>query len=66
VINFADNNSPTLGIDINQGWGWGWGDYAWAQTVPANTDLRPLLIQHLDILASLSARIKEGFLGKAN
>jgi hypothetical protein len=63
LINLANDNSPTVSFDINKGWGW--GNYAWAQVVPANTDLRPILIQYSDTLASMSAKMKEEMLSKA-
>jgi hypothetical protein len=57
LINLANDNSPTVSFDINQGWSW--GNYAWGQAVPANSDLRPLLIQYSDALADMSAKMKE-------
>jgi hypothetical protein len=63
LIDLTDNDSPTIQFGINQGWSW--GGYAWAQTVAANTDLRPVLIQYSVALASLSTRLKERVLSKA-
>jgi hypothetical protein len=42
LIDLTGTNSRAVNYDINAGWTWGGG--AWAQAVPANSNLVPLLI----------------------
>ena len=52
LVNLTGVTERNLKFDINKGWSW--GGAAWAQTVPANADLAPLLIEKSD---SLSRRV---------
>lgn len=43
LIDLTGNNEQTVAFDINEGWSW--GGYSWAQSVQANANLIPLLIE---------------------
>ncbi len=43
LIDLTSANSRTVTFDINNGWSW--GQFAWAQSVAANSNVAPLLIE---------------------
>ncbi|MDJ0593388.1 MAG: hypothetical protein QNJ72_25945 [Pleurocapsa sp. MO_226.B13] len=55
LIDLNNANQRAVSFDINNGWSW--GGYTWAQSVQANSNLVPLLIEYSEDLASLAARI---------
>lgn len=50
LVDCSGSPSRSVSFDINNGWSW--GGYAWAQSVPANANLVPLLIQYSEALAA--------------
>lgn len=55
LIDLSSADQRTVCFDINNGWSW--GGYSWAQSVPANSSLVPLLTERSEALASLAVRM---------
>ena len=53
LIDLTSSNQRSVTFDINLGWSW--GGYSWAQQVPPNSDLVPLLIESDSV--SLSQKV---------
>jgi hypothetical protein len=53
LVNLTGENACTVNFDINGGWSWDGGP--WAQSVPANSNLVPLLAERSAALVSLAA-----------
>jgi len=57
LIDLSSAEQRTVSFDINNGWSW--GGYSWAQSVPANSKLVPLLAEPSKALASLAGHVVE-------
>jgi hypothetical protein len=52
LVDLTSSNQRSVSYDINEGWSW--GGYSWAQSVAANEDLIPLLIETAGFAAKTS------------
>lgn len=57
LIDLTSSNFRTVEFDINTGWSW--GGASWGQSVPANMDIRPMLIQSSYRSADIEVAEKE-------